>query len=47
MGLGFRVKGHMFDLGVFDEAHHTATKYGGKATAALFDIYQHQVRNVN
>ena len=38
---------HNFDLGVFDEAHHTATEKGGYATAALFDIHQHQVRNVN
>ena len=39
--------GHNFDLGVFDEAHHTATRNGGEATAGLFDTHQDQVRSVN
>lgn len=37
----------MFELGVFDEAHHTATRIGGEATAALFDTHHDQVRSVN
>ena len=37
----------MFELGVFDEAHHTATRNGGEATAALFDTRHDQVRSVN
>jgi hypothetical protein len=38
---------HRFDLAIFDEAHHTATKHGGGATAALFDTHADQVRSVN
>mmetsp|Transcript_9514 Transcript_9514/g.16353 ORF Transcript_9514/g.16353 Transcript_9514/m.16353 type:complete len:461 (+) Transcript_9514:273-1655(+) len=35
--------GHRFDLGIFDEAHHTVTKHGGEATPALFDTHHAQV----
>jgi len=39
--------GHRFDLAIFDEAHHTATRHGGEATPALFDTDLAQVRSVS